>query len=129
MAESPVATLSSSSSIKQTQAPPVAVLKEYLASNVRPSGKASAITHPGYPRCGGFISLWTRTGTLLGDTSAVTILPRGPLPPPAIFAAAAALVMLIGLILDAVSLLSAVIVWVILAAYLAYSWRSGYSAK
>jgi hypothetical protein len=44
-----------------------------------------------------------------------------------VFALAAAVVILIGLLLDAVSVTSAVIVWVILASYVAYAWRSGLS--
>jgi hypothetical protein len=55
----------------------------------------------------------------------MTVLPRGPVPPTALFALAAAAVMLLGLVLDVVSLISAVIVWVILSAYVVYSWRTG----
>ena len=55
----------------------------------------------------------------------MTILPSGPVPAAVPFAAAAALVILIGFLLDAVTLVSAIVVWVILAGYAIYTWRTG----
>ena len=57
----------------------------------------------------------------------MVITPRGPVPPSVPFAVAVGLVMALGLALEVVSLVACVVVWLVLVAYVIFTWRTGTS--